>query len=315
MAKLKPIKDEKELAAIPLDEPVLVELEPPATGAERETKGAGEEDTGGDDDGSKHLQEQLAASQEAGRREREAREAAERREREAREEADRLRTSNSDNEKELLTTSLATAQGEQNAAKAKFKQAYESGDADAMAEAQQEIGRAAARVVHFEGAIAQFDETAKEKPKADEKVDIITAIDRDPNLQPAERDWLKDHSETLTDPRLNRKLSVAYDEALAKGFKRGSDGYFKFLDQFMGYAKAEKVEDDDADTKGGDVAAPVSREARTTGGRPATSTRITLTPTERELARSMGLTDVEYARGKVQLEQNKRADPAKFASR
>jgi hypothetical protein len=317
MAKLKPIKDEAELAKIPLDEPVLVELEPAATGAETPLKADAGEGGGGGDDGAQSLQEQLAASQEAAKREREARETAEREARAARAEADELRTSNTDNQKELLTNSLATAQKAQEAAKAKFKQAYESGDPDAMADAQSEIGRAAASVLNYEGAIAQFDDDAKTEKK--QTVDIVTAIDRDPNLQPSERTWLKDHPETLTDQRLNRKLAVAYDEALAKGHARGTEGYFKFLDEFMGYAKPAKRDadrDDDTvdDGKGGDVAAPVSRDNRSLGGRPQ-STRITLTPTERELARSMNLTDVEYARGKVQLEQNKRADPAKFASR
>lgn len=316
MSKLKPIKDEAVLAAIPLDEPVLVELEPAPSGAADTGAKAADAEDDREDDGSEGLKEQLAASQEAAKRDREARETAEREARAARAEADELRSSNTDNEKELLTSSLASAQAEEASAQAEFEKAYDLGDAKAMAAAQGKIGRAAAKVVNFEGAIAQFDE--KPAKKAEEKVDIITAIDRDPNLQPAERDWLKEHPETLTNDRLNRKLSVAYDEAVSKGHKRGSDAYFKFLDKFMGYAKADpkpRDEDVEDDSAGGDVAAPVSRESRGVGGRPNQNTRITLTPTERELARSMNLTDVEYARGKVQLEQNKRADPAKFASR
>lgn len=301
--RLKPFRKDEELAAIPVDQPVLVELGPEPSGTEPE-KGA-DRDT---DQGVKTLEEQLAASKEAERRADEGRRDAERRATEATAEA----------EKELLSNSLAGAQSEEAAAKEAFKKAFEAGDSDAMADAQSKIGRAAARILQFEGAVAQFEEEAKaEKDRPEPQVDIVTAIDRDPKLMAPERDWLKAHTETLTDTRLNRKLGVAYDEALAAGHKRGSDGYFKFLDQFMGYAKASDDEpDEDNSEKASHMSAPVSREATSsTSGRPTSPTRVTLTPAEREIARSMGVSDVNYAKGKLQLEANKKSDPEKFAAR
>lgn len=332
MAKLKPIKDEEELARVPLDEPVLVELEPAATGmlaepdGEREQEVARTADAGEQDDGSKALKAQLEASQEAERRERDRATAAERDAQAAREERDALRTTNTGNEKELLNTSLSGAQAEEAAAQAEFEKAFELGDAKLMGAAQAKIGRAAAKVVHYEGAVAQFDEDAaereriaKETPKQEERVDIVTAIDRDDKLMPKERDWLKEHTEVLTDPRRNRELSVGYDRALAKGFKRGSDGYFKFLDEFMGFAEPERAADEEDDTdnqRASIVSAPVTRDNRSSStGRPTTPTRVTLTPAEREAARNMGVSDVAYAKGKLQLAANKQADPERYAGR
>lgn len=330
MAKLKPIKDEAELARVPLDEPVLVELEPAATGLAADSA---EDDKSGDgaaiiereaDDGSKALKVQLEASKEAERVANERAAAADQRARDAAAEADRLRSSGADSEKELLSTSLANAQAEEIAAQAELERAFEVGDAKLMGAAQAKIGRAAARVVNLEGAIAQFDVDAKaEKDKpapVEERVDIVTAIDRDDKLMPKERDWLKEHTEVLTDPRRNRELSVGYDRALAKGFKRGSEGYFKFLDEFMGFAEAAKPgadEEDDTDNQRASiVSAPVTRDNRSSStGRPTTPTRITLTPAEREAARNMGVSDVAYAKGKLQLAANKQADPERYAGR
>lgn len=333
MAKLKPIKDEKELAAVPLDEPVLVELEPAATGLAAEAdseddKGAPGGGTGGaereTDDGSKALKAQLEASKEAERVANQRAEDSDRRAREAADEAARLRSSGADSEKEVLTTSLANAQAEEAAAQADLEKAFEVGDAKLMGAAQAKIGRAAARVVNLEGAIAQFDEDAKvakterETAKPEPQVDIVTAIDRDDKLMPKERDWLKDHTEVLTDPRRNRELSVGYDRALSKGFKRGSEGYFKFLDEFMGFAEPERREEtDDTETERASiVAAPVTRDNRSSStGRPTTPTRIMLTPAQREAARNIGVSDVAYARGVQQLDANKKADPERYAGR
>lgn len=325
MAKLKPIKDEKELAAVPLDEPVLVELEPPATGAEPETdaRSEPEREAKPDTDGVEALKTQLKAAEDASQRDRERAAAAERDAKTARDEAARLKTANGDTEKELLTSSLASAQAEEAAAKAAFKTAFEAGDADGMADAQGKIGRAAAKVLNFEGAVASFDEAAaaEPEPKTEPQVDIVTAIDRDPNLMPKERDWLKEHTQVLTDPKINRELSVGYDRALAKGFKRGSEGYFKFLDEFMGFAKEPPArtdeQDDDTDNteRASIVSAPVSRDSRSVStGKPLT-TQIKLNPDQRQLARDMGLTDAAYARGVQKLEANKRADPERFSGR
>lgn len=332
MAKLKPIKDEKELAAVPLDEPVLVELEPAATGAEVEQEPDRREDDkplaadNKDADGASELQRQLEAATEASRIDRERADTAEREAKTAREERDRLRTDNADTEKELLSSSLSAAQADVAAAKAAYKTAFEAGDPDAMADAQEKIGRSAAKVLNYEGAIAQFETDAKvtkEEPDTDRpapKVDIMTAIDRDPNLFPKERVWLKEHPEVLTDTSLNQDLSVGYKRAIAKGFKRGTDGYFKFLDEFMGYSKPQREEqDDDTDNSGEGasiVSAPVTRDSRSSmSGKPVTPTRIHLSPEQRQLARDMGISDAAYARGVQKLDANKKADPERFSGR
>lgn len=322
MPKLKPLKDEKEIAAVPLDQPVLVELEPPVSGTEDDgaVQRTAERDPEPADDGAKALQDQLAASQEATRIANERAARAERDRLAAQEEAERLKTQGADTEKELLGNSLKSAQDAMAAAEAELERAFTDGDAKAMAKAQATIGRTAAQIANYEGAIAAAEEQTKadkERPKP--KVDLITAIDRNPDLLPAEREWLKKHPEVLTDKPTNRELEVGYARAMKKGFKRGTEGYFKFLDEFLGYAEAPAAgaqDDPDADRneRPAIVSAPVNRDNRSSlTNRPVVPTRITLTPEQREFARNMGISDVQYAKGYLQMEANKKADPERFA--
>jgi hypothetical protein len=303
MSKLKPIKDEAELARVPLEEPVLVELEPASTGAdvsarseEPEDDGPADDDAGGGDD----IASQLRAAQQAQAN-------AEREAREARAEAERLRSTTADNEKELLTGSLERAQHEEETAKAKYKEAYESGDPDAMADAQSKMARAAAQILNYEGAIANFGEGDK-KPKGG---DVHSAIDADPQLMSPEKEWLHRHPETLTDPKRNAELTVAHNRALDAGHARGTDAYFKAVDKFMGFDKPSGRSNERSPS----VTAPVTRDAQSHSGRPLRPTQIVLSPEERQMAKNMGLSETVYARNKMQLEQRKQTDPERYATR
>jgi hypothetical protein len=63
------------------------------------------------------------------------------------------------------------------------------------------------------------------------------------------------------------------------------------------------------------VSAPPTREvASSRTGRPLDN-RVTLSPSEREIAKASGLTEVEYATQKLRLQQAKRDDPARFSER
>jgi len=309
MSKLKPIKDEAELARIPLEEPVLVELEPAASGEDvsARTEEREEERPEPDDGaGAPDLSEQLRAANEA--RDRAVREAAV-----AREEAERLRASNTDTEKELLTSSLEKAQQDQATAEAEYKSAYEAGDPDAMAKAQSKIGRAAAQILHFEGAIANFD-TAPKRPATDERGgDVISAIERDPQLLPAEKEWLKKHPETLVQgSSAHAELTVAHNRALRAGHDRGTDGYFKYVDKFMGFDKSSGRSD--TSERSPSVTAPVTRDAPSHSGRPLKPSQVQLTPEERQMARNLGQSETVYARNKQLLQQRKQTDPERYAT-
>lgn len=217
----------------------------------------------------------------------------------------------SDTEASAIEYRLYAAQTEAMNAKAAWKSAYETGDAQGLADANEKIAAAAADVREWERA---KNEHAHRKEQAKQQAAAApqqTSAPRDVNemidamqLLPAERVWLKAHPETLMDRGRNIELDAAYIKATRKGIVRGTPDYFKFLETELGYAKPE---DTVSNTQ---VSAPVTRSAPS--GR---SMQVRLSPQQREIAAMLGLSDKEYAEGYVQMEADKRANPEKYAQR
>lgn len=310
---MKALRKDEDIAAVPYDQPVLVDLGTeddavqvaPEAPVEPEKKV--KEPT---DDGVNVLKEQMKALEEATKRANDRAAAAEAEADRARRERQEAVKSQARTEEDAIQSSIAAAQAEQLSAKAALKAAFEAGDADALADAQARIGRAAADLREFEKAaaiISERKEAPVEQPRHQYQApqDINAAIDANPQFLPTERDWLKKHPEALMDASRNKELEVAYIKATRKGLSRGTPDYFKFLETEMGYAAPEHNE---ADVM---TAAPVTRNERGSDGRPSNG-RVMLTPEQREIAKNMGVSEIEYARQVMSFEAARKADPDKY---
>lgn len=304
---LKALSKDEELAAIPSDQPVLVQL-PEFVGVE-ETEGEPA------DTGSNVLKEQLEAMRKANEialsREREQRVDAEARADKAERDRAAAVASQAETETSAVTSGLSAAQSEQNAAKQALKIAGESGDWEAIGEAQARIARAASDIREFERAAATLadDKGRQTEPTTTQpRIDVATAIDRNPQLLDAEKVWLKAHPEAMIDPSRNKELDVAYLKATRKGISRGTPEYFRFIENEMGYSSPTQEDN------GMSVSAPGTRTDRGSDGKP-TGGKITLSPEQREIAKNMGLTDIEYARQVAAFDVARKADPAKYGDR
>lgn len=321
---LKPLRKDEDLSAVPIDEPVLVELEPagddegdgadtvvvePVRTAKPEKKAAEE----GVDEGVKVLKTQMEDMRKASA----AREAKLARERDdARREAQTARKSAAETEADLVSNALTAAQSEAKAARAALKTAIEAGDVDAQADAQERIGRAAADVREYERAAAVQSERTEEQPQQPPRTfsSVEESIDARADLTDAERTWLKGHQDAWVDPGRNRELGVAYDRAVKQGLVRGTPAYFNFLEEFMGYTQPARPEDTREPERTSIVAAPVSRDTRQPG-QPLNRSQVRLSPQQREMAQLAGVSDREYAAGLLQMEADKQANPEKYARR
>lgn len=325
--RLKPIKSAEELSAIPLDEPVLVELEPAKTGAEREEEPPEAQDDAPPEEGFKALRQQLEAAQAATKA---AEEAAERERVRAREaekdrvrlaqEAEEARSRVASTETSMIETGLEAAKSELGNARKAIKTAFESGDSEALADAQERMSRAAADIREYERAMAEMETRKTKQPERQQQPNLSAeeAIDANPNLMAAEKTWLKQHMDAVVDPNRNKDLGLAYQMATREKLTRGSPEYFEYLETFMGYKKAPPKTDavDDDDDGETIVAAPVSRENRSSSGQYApSSNKIKLTPEQRQFAQTMGLTDVQYAQQVAALERDKKLNPEKYSGR
>lgn len=212
-------------------------------------------------------------------------------------------------EYDAVTNALAAAQTESESAQQTLETAHTNGDYKAVSEAQRRLARAETRIVQLEDAEAQLKarrekaaterpngQTTQRQPTFEEHVDGL------PNLMPKEKQWLKDHPDALTDTRRNARLQAAYYDAQDANLSRGTEDYFKFLEEKLGYRKADKQPIESEDDGEIVVAAPVSREAPSPStGRPTNNRTVELTAEQRAHAKASGVDDVTYARNLVKM--------------
>jgi len=176
----------------------------------------------------------------------------------------------------------------------KFKQAYESGDADALTAAQQEmtaVQMKAERVNNF-----------KPAPLQEQKNEIQL-----PQVQPAQR--LDDKTQAWTEKNQwfgpNKKMTAyalgLHDELVSQGFSAGSEEYFKRVDtemrdRFSDVFESERPGDANSSPRKSNVVAPATRSTA--------PRKVVLTKSQVEIAKRLGVPLELYAR-KVAEEMRK----------
>ena len=229
-------------------------------------------------------------------------------------------------ELDAILAAMGAAQAESETAQRDLEVSVSNSDTKLMVDAQRRLSRAESRLTQLEDSKIAY-EARKEKqakePKAQEQAagDQIEAhIDAMPNLTSTQRQWLKSHRELMTDNKKNVRLQSAHLDAEDAGIRAGSDEYFKFLEEKLGYRKPEEDEDDMAYDKdnmenlgtgrnmerNAGTAAPPSRESRSMGSGQPNNNRITLSPEQREAARNAGIDEVTYAQQLVKFNSLKK---------
>ena len=209
--------------------------------------------------------------------------------------------------KVLIQQSQQSATGELAAAKKKLKEAFESGDSDALADAQEEVAKATLMI----------DKTANMRPIVNEETNFKPATPA-PNLEPKTRKWVEankdwfgvDDEMTMTAMGLDRKLQREYGADYI-----GTDEYFKTVDQTMRKRFPEFFEsqshEDDEPPKASEPAeeeVPPRRASKSTVVAPASRStppnRVKLKASQVALARKLGITPEQYAKQVALLGRN-----------
>jgi hypothetical protein len=142
---------------------------------------------------------------------------------------------------ETVSSGLEAAAAEQKAAKAAYKAAFESGDAEAIAEAQERMSIAAARALRLAEAKSTVEARAKAPP-------TVRAAEADPveafaaNRPPKTQAWIRSHGEYITDPAKSSQLNRAHHAALGEvgPENEGGDAYFEAVEKHLGLREAPK---------------------------------------------------------------------------
>jgi hypothetical protein len=204
-------------------------------------------------------------------------------------------------EKELISSYQTSAELEASQARKAYKEAYDSGDSDALAEAQEEMMRAQLkldRAKNFKPTVQITENDVKLQTKQSQ--------------QPAQMDdkvaeWVSNNPWYVDpDKKSMSKYAVFIHEELEEKFGRafiGTDEYFKRIDTEVKRRFPEEFDDievkndEDKPQRTSRLSTVVAPAKRSTS-----SKKIVLTKTQVALAKKFGLSPEQYARELNKLE-------------
>jgi hypothetical protein len=219
----------------------------------------------------------------------------------------RLQEQLSTGSKAYIETSKGAAQTELEAAKDKYRKAYESADADAIVEAQEAIAKATVRLDKAEG--MKPIEVEEQKAFVPASAEPAT-----PQISPRTKRWMEKNSDwfgaddemTMAAMGIDRKLQREYganyvgteeyfqtvDRTMRKRFPEHFEAQSEEEDDLPQRKRSAPVEEDDEPPrraqKSAAVVAPASRSS--------SPNRIKLKQSQVDLARKLGITPEQYAK-------------------
>lgn len=205
-------------------------------------------------------------------------------------------------EKELISSYQTSAELEATQARKAYKEAYDSGDSDALAEAQEEMMRAQLkldRAKNFKPTVQISENDVKLQTKQSQ--------------QPAQMDdkvaeWVANNPWYVDpDKKSMSKYAVFIHEELEEKFGRafiGTDEYFKRIDTEVKRRFPEEFDDTEAKNEEDEKPQRTSRLSTVVAPakRSTSSKKIVLTKTQVALAKKFGLSPEQYARELNKLE-------------
>jgi hypothetical protein len=215
------------------------------------------------------------------------------------------RTEAADSRLHLVTTAIASVTQSLDVGERDYAQALADGDHARAAKINREMGRSQAKLEQLETAKQNIEQAPKVMLRPASAPDVVEQLAG--RLSPRSAAWVREHPDYARDPRLNRKMIRAHEDAMDDGISPDTDAYFEAIETKLNL-RTPAVADADIDTApqratGGrasaPAAAPVSRSGSGNGSaRPRT---MTLTKDMVEMAHSMGMTDQEYAKYRQEL--------------
>ncbi len=221
--------------------------------------------------------------------------------------------------KDAITTTIESLTKDKDGAKRDLKQALEIGDYEKVADAQDRISAANARIVAAEQGRQVLEEESKAPPRQHQPIvsDPVEELAR--RLEPRSAAWIRQHPEYVGAGELNAKMIRAHHSAIGEGLQPETDSYFTFINRKLGLEREPEMsrqpppredltmrQQDDTRSP---LSAPVGREVSQSPRRQASPGRVHLSADEVSTALALNLdpkkTDKEvleeYARNKVAL--------------
>jgi hypothetical protein len=199
------------------------------------------------------------------------------------EENKKLKGNVNKNQAALLEQAKKNAVIESDAAKRAYKDAYESGDSDAVLEAQEKLTNAkikSDRLANFKLPALQENET----PVKVESEQLAPAVQVDARAS----NWQKSNDWFGADDEMTSLALGLHNKLVKQGVSPQSDEYYEAIDSRMRQVFPGNFEEAEPKRKKTQVVAPATRST--------SPKKVTLTRTQVQIARKLGLTPEQYAK-------------------
>jgi hypothetical protein len=203
-------------------------------------------------------------------------------------ENEELRKSLSDGESVLINQAKGRVDAQLEKAKIDYKEAYESGDPDKLADASAEL----ARIQNEKYRVDTYTPPKQSEPRVEQPKPMLQQPQK-PKVSQRALEWANENTWFNKDSRMTSYAFGVHEELVKKGVVGDSEEYYKEIDREMRKVFPDKfddvIEDEEAQqSQTGNVVAPTKRSAK----KPRT---VRLTSTQVNLARRLGLTKEQYA--------------------
>ena len=209
-------------------------------------------------------------------------------------------------EQALMDNSKSNAEHELELAKKTFKDAYDSGDAEAVAEASESLASAKMNLTNAEAYVPQYSEEALQAQEDSVNRESEQVI---PNQQAPQADakalaWQERNKEWWGVDRAMTSLAFGTHEHLvSQGVDPTSDEYYESIDKEMRTRFPEKFEQEAEETPSTNGSGEQAQKTVVSPAKRSTnSKRVVLTNSEVRLAQRLGLSPEQYVREKMKLE-------------
>ena len=209
----------------------------------------------------------------------------------------------------FIETSKSAAQNELDAAKRKMKEAFEAGDAEALATAQEEVSKATLKM----------DKAQTMRPiQMQEEEEFKPARQEEPKISPKTKKWIEKNNEWFGVDDEMTMLAMGLDKKLQRQYGAdyiGTDDYFQEIDRtmrkrFPDYFRSHEDDDDPSQNssdpaedetprRASKISTPVAPASRSTP-----PNRVKLKASQVALARKLGITPEQYAKQVALLGRN-----------
>ena len=239
-------------------------------------------------------------------------------------EADRRRAeeATAEGQLRLITTSLETATSDKARAKADLKSALSNGEHDRIVEAQEALNDAQIRIDRLNTGKGEMERrAAREKDERERQAQQVQTQTRhvpdDPvealagSLTAKSAAWVRANPDIVTDPRKNRQMMRAHEDAIDEGLNVESPEYFAYIEKRLGIGHDDGGDPPPRQRQASprrDAAAPAAPVSRgiANDGRGSRENTVTLNPAQRQFCDESGIKYEDYARSLQSLRKEGR---------